>query len=72
VLAVEDHRFFRHPGIDPISLGRAVFRNARAGRSREGGSTLTQQLARTLFLSNTRTYGRKAKEAASRCSWRCT
>jgi 1A family penicillin-binding protein len=64
VLAVEDHRFFRHPGIDPIALGRALFRNARAGEVTEGASTLTQQLARTLFLSNTRTYGRKVKEAA--------
>jgi len=63
VVAVEDHRFFRHPGIDPIGLGRAIVRNMRPGRRVEGASTLTQQLARTLFLSNARTYGRKAKEA---------
>ncbi len=61
-VAVEDHRFFRHPGVDPIALGRAVFRNVRGG-SLEGGSTLTQQLARTLFLSNRKSYGRKAREA---------
>ena len=61
-VAVEDHRFFMHPGIDPIALGRAVFRNLRGG-SLEGGSTLTQQLARTLFLSNRKSYGRKAREA---------
>jgi 1A family penicillin-binding protein len=63
VVAVEDHRFYRHPGVDPIALGRAVVTNAREGGVVQGGSTLTQQLARTLFLSNTRTYGRKAKEA---------
>ncbi len=63
VVAVEDHRFYHHIGIDPIGLGRAVFRDlSRSGRM-EGGSTLTQQLARTLFLSNKRTIGRKAQEA---------
>jgi penicillin-binding protein 1A len=62
VIAVEDHRFYRHIGIDPIGLGRAVYRDARGGRL-EGGSTLTQQLARTLFLSNKQTLGRKAQEA---------
>ena len=61
-VAVEDHRFFLHPGIDPIALGRAVVRNV-SSRSVEGGSTITQQLARTLFLSNRRSYGRKAREA---------
>jgi penicillin-binding protein 1A len=61
-VAVEDHRFYQHPGIDPIALGRAVVRNVRSD-SREGGSTLTQQLARTLFLSNRKTYGRKVQEA---------
>jgi 1A family penicillin-binding protein len=63
VVAVEDHRFYRHPGIDPIALGRAAWANLRAGGVAEGGSTLTQQLARTLFLSNRRTLPRKAKEA---------
>ena len=62
-VAVEDHRFFMHPGVDPIALGRAVVRNV-SSRSVEGGSTITQQLARTLFLSNRRSYGRKAREAA--------
>jgi 1A family penicillin-binding protein len=64
VIAVEDHRFYLHPGIDPIALGRAVLFNFRSDRGQQGGSTLTQQLARTLFLSNQRTYGRKIKEAA--------
>lgn len=63
VVAVEDRRFYRHPGIDPIGVGRAVVRDLQRGGRREGGSTLTQQLARTLFLSNVRTYGRKVKEA---------
>src|SRR5213592_1617703 len=64
VVAVEDRRFYRHPGIDPIGLGRAIARDLRRQGGRlEGGSTLTQQLARTLFLSNARTYGRKIKEA---------
>ena len=62
-IAVEDHRFYAHPGVDPIALGRAVVRNLRAPGTVEGGSTLTQQLARTLFLSNKKTYGRKAREA---------
>ncbi|MGE0445554.1 MAG: transglycosylase domain-containing protein [Vicinamibacterales bacterium] len=64
VIAVEDHRFYLHPGIDPIALGRALVYNVRSDGRSQGGSTLTQQLARTLFLSNQRTYGRKIKEAA--------
>jgi 1A family penicillin-binding protein len=63
VLAVEDHRFARHSGIDPLAIARAIFRNVRHRELREGASTITQQLARTLFLSNARTPGRKAKEA---------
>ena len=63
-VAVEDHRFYMHPGVDPIALGRAVFRNLREPGTVEGGSTLTQQLARTLFLSNRKSYVRKAREAA--------
>ncbi|MGB2715868.1 MAG: PBP1A family penicillin-binding protein [Vicinamibacterales bacterium] len=62
-VAVEDHRFFRHPGVDVIALMRAVVRNIREPGTVEGGSTLTQQLARTLFLSNKKTYGRKVREA---------
>ncbi len=63
VIAIEDHRYYLHPGIDPIALGRAVFYNIRSDDRSQGGSTITQQLARTLFLSNVRTYGRKGKEA---------
>ena len=64
VIAVEDHRYYLHPGVDPIALGRAAIYNLRSETGTQGGSTITQQLARTLFLSNTRTYGRKLKEAA--------
>ncbi len=62
-VAVEDHRFHWHPGVDPIALGRAVARNVRSPGTVEGGSTITQQLARTLFLSNQKSYVRKAREA---------
>ena len=64
VIAVEDHRYYYHPGVDPVALVRATFYNAGPGDGRQGGSTITQQLARTLYLSNTRTYSRKLKEAA--------
>jgi penicillin-binding protein 1A len=63
-IAVEDHRFYVHPGIDPIALMRATVRNVTSPGTVEGGSTLTQQLARTLFLSNQKSYGRKIREAA--------
>jgi 1A family penicillin-binding protein len=63
VLAIEDHRFYRHPGVDPVGLMRAVAHNVRDADLTEGGSTITQQLARTLFLSNRRTAGRKVQEA---------
>ena len=62
VVAVEDHRFYSHPGIDPIGIGRAVFGDLRARGIEEGASTLTQQLARTIFLTNQRKFGRKFKE----------
>jgi len=64
VVAVEDHRFYHHFGIDPLGTTRAIYRDVRGGSAMEGGSTLTQQLARTLFLSNRKTLGRKAQEAA--------
>jgi 1A family penicillin-binding protein len=64
VIAVEDHRYYLHPGVDPVALVRAVLYNARPGDARQGGSTITQQLARTLYLSTTQTYARKAQEAA--------
>ena len=63
-IATEDRRFYYHPGLDPVGMARAVWDNLRQGEAREGASTLTQQLARTLFLTNQRTVGRKVKEAA--------
>lgn len=63
VLATEDRRFFSHFGIDFLGLARAMNENARAGGVVQGGSTLTQQLAKNLFLSNERTIERKIKEA---------
>ena len=62
-VAIEDRRFFHHSGLDPWGMARAMWRNFRAGRVREGGSTITQQLAKTSFLSPDRTVTRKAQEA---------
>ncbi len=62
-LATEDRRFFDHYGIDPIGLGRALGANARASGVVQGGSSITQQLAKNLFLTNERTIERKVKEA---------
>lgn len=63
VLAIEDRRFYRHFGIDVFGLARAILANFRAGRVVEGGSTVTQQLAKNLFLSPERTIKRKVQEA---------
>jgi penicillin-binding protein 1A len=62
-LAIEDRRFYSHMGVDPLGIGRAAWRNVRAGGVRQGGSTITQQLAKTSFLSSDRTAGRKLQEA---------
>ena len=62
LIAIEDHRFRSHYGVDPLSLIRAAYLNFAAGRVVQGGSTLTQQLAKNLFLKPDRTYGRKAQE----------
>ncbi|MBX6378224.1 MAG: PBP1A family penicillin-binding protein, partial [Clostridia bacterium] len=63
VVAVEDDRFYRHFGIDPIALVRALVINLRAGHIVEGGSTITQQLAKNLYLTRERSLGRKVYEA---------
>jgi penicillin-binding protein 1A len=63
ILATEDRRFYYHFGIDPIGLMRAFVVNFRHGDVRQGGSTITQQLAKNLFLSQDRTYKRKIQEA---------
>lgn len=62
-VAIEDRRFYDHFGLDIIGLGRALFRNMTSGRVEQGGSTLTQQLAKNLFLTQERTMSRKAQEA---------
>jgi penicillin-binding protein 1A len=61
-VAIEDRRFYRHWGIDPRGIGRAMLANMRGGGVRQGGSTITQQLAKTNFLSGDRTIKRKAQE----------
>ena len=62
VIAIEDRRFFSHYGLDPRGLARAMFANLRAGRFVQGGSTLTQQLAKNVFLTPDRTFKRKVQE----------
>ncbi|MGE3229612.1 MAG: transglycosylase domain-containing protein [Hyphomicrobium sp.] len=62
VVATEDRRFFEHPGLDVWGMLRAAVANLRAGRLLQGGSTITQQLAKNLFLSSERTFARKAEE----------
>ncbi|MBL6938878.1 MAG: PBP1A family penicillin-binding protein [Alphaproteobacteria bacterium] len=62
-IAIEDRRFRSHFGLDPIGLGRAAVENMIAGHVRQGGSTLTQQLAKNLFLDPSRTFERKMQEA---------
>jgi len=62
VLAIEDRRFFSHRGVDPTGLGRAILTNLRAGRFAQGGSTITQQLAKNMFLTPERTLWRKFEE----------
>jgi len=63
ILASEDRRFYQHPGIDLVGTVRAVLRNVREREVAQGGSTITQQLARSLFLQNKKTLLRKATEA---------
>ena len=63
VVASEDRRFFRHMGLDILGIGRATARNVRAGTVIEGGSTISQQLAKNIFLSRQRTFTRKLHEA---------
>ncbi|CAN5756580.1 PBP1A family penicillin-binding protein [soil metagenome] len=62
VLSIEDQRFYEHSGVDAIRVAAAVLRNVKEGRHAEGGSTITQQLARQSFLSRDKTYRRKLKE----------
>jgi penicillin-binding protein 1B len=63
VLAIEDRRFFSHPGLDPLRIVGAALRNIRAESYLQGGSTITQQLVKNFFLTPERTFKRKAQEA---------
>ncbi|MGQ0695274.1 MAG: PBP1A family penicillin-binding protein [Nitrospiraceae bacterium] len=65
VLAVEDRRFFSHHGIDPIAVARALWANVTSGGIVQGGSTLTQQLAKNLYYSPQRTIRRKLRESVA-------
>ena len=71
VIAVEDHRFYRHRGFDITRIGGAAVADVMAGRLAQGGSTITQQLARVSLLSRERTFRRKLAEviAAARIEW---
>ena len=62
VLSVEDHRFYSHVGIDPIAIARAAFNDIKAGSFVEGGSTITQQLAKNLYFTQEKRMERKAAE----------
>ena len=62
MISVEDRRFYRHPGVDPIGIARSLDVRARKGRWTQGGSTITQQLARNVFLTNSKTWSRKVRE----------
>ena len=62
VVAIEDRRFYHHFGLDPVGIARAIYANLRFHRLAQGGSTLTQQVAKNLFLTNARTFRRKVQE----------
>ena len=62
VVAIEDRRFYKHPGVDYIGIGRALFTNLKAGEIVEGGSTITQQLTKNVFLTHDQTLARKIEE----------
>ena len=63
IIATEDRRFYSHWGVDPVGIARAVYQNYRRGRIVEGGSTITQQLTKVLFLTPDKSLERKLKEA---------
>ena len=62
-VAIEDRRFYQHGGVDPVGIARAVVADVRAGKFAQGGSTITQELVRNLYLSRERTLKRKLTEA---------
>jgi penicillin-binding protein 1A len=62
MVAVEDRRYYMHPGVDPIGITRSLWVRLQTGRWSQGGSTITQQLARNIYLNNNREFGRKMRE----------
>jgi penicillin-binding protein 1A len=62
MVAVEDRRFYMHPGVDPIGIARSFAVRIQRGKFSQGGSTITQQLARNVYLNNNREFGRKIRE----------
>lgn len=62
MVAVEDRRYYLHPGVDPIGITRSFYVRAIEGRWTQGGSTITQQLARNIYLNNNKEFGRKMRE----------
>ncbi len=62
MVAVEDRRFYNHPGVDPIGIIRSFYVRATQGRWKQGGSTITQQLIRNVYLNNNKEFGRKIRE----------
>jgi penicillin-binding protein 1A len=62
MVAVEDRRYYIHPGVDPIGITRSLYVRAIDGRWTQGGSTITQQLARNIYLNNNKEFGRKIRE----------
>ena len=62
-VAIEDRRFYSHGGVDPVGIARAVVADVQAGKVVQGGSTITQELVRNLYLSRERTFKRKLIEA---------
>ena len=62
MIAVEDRRYYMHIGVDPIGITRSAWVRVQRGHWAQGGSTITQQIARNIFLTNTRTFGRKFRE----------
>lgn len=62
-VAIEDHRFFEHNGLDPIGIGASILTNLKTGAFTRGGSTITQQMVRSIYLTNDKNFNRKIQEA---------
>jgi penicillin-binding protein 1A len=62
MIATEDRRYYMHPGVDPVGIARSTMVRIERGHWAQGGSTITQQIARNIFLTNSRTFGRKFRE----------